>query len=159
TAAAVATAMFVRPGGWLFPFSVDCAIAVTALTWALLASESDPPRRDGVAGFCLLAVLLARVEMGLAGIAVLALHVLARREPLRLLRLAFFPAAAAAVVYGAASYGIPSARLVDDGWLRVLRPPEAFGNVYRAYAGLDAIGLRLAELALAGIVLVLIAAL
>ena len=158
TSAAVAAAFFLRPGGWMFPFSVDCAIAVAALTWALVAAAGVSPRRrapaDGLAGFCLLAALLARVEMGLAGVAILAAHVLlARREPLRLLRLAFFPLASGASVYGFASYGIPVERLVDDGWLVVIRPPEAFRSVYRAYAGLDAPGLRLAELLLAAAVL------
>jgi hypothetical protein len=154
TSAAVAAAFFVRPGGWMFPFSVDCAIAVAALTWAVVLIEHGGARWDGAAGFCLLAATVARVEMGLAGVAILGAHVLlARRAPLRLLRLAFFPIASAAIVYGMASYGIPFARLVEDGWLVVIHPPEAFRNVYRAYAGLDAPGLRFAELLLAAAVL------
>ena len=32
---AVAAAIFLRPGGWLFPFSFDAALAVAAMTWAL----------------------------------------------------------------------------------------------------------------------------
>jgi hypothetical protein len=160
TALAVAAAFFVRPGGWMFPFSVDCAIAVAALTWAVvLASGRGSRSWDGAAGFCLLAATFARVEMGIVGVAILAAHVLARREPLRLLRLAFFPLAAGAAAYATVSYGIPRERLVADGWLRVLDPPEAFRNVYRAYAGLDRPGLRMAELALAAVVLVLAAAL
>src|SRR5262249_14799008 len=87
TSAAVAAAFFLRPGRWMFPFSFDCAIAVAALSWALVASTA-PRRRgpaDGLAGFCLLAALLARVEMGLAGVAILAVHVvLTRPAPLRL---------------------------------------------------------------------------
>ena len=157
TSVAVAVAVFLHPGGWLFPFSFDCAIAVTALTWALALTARDRERSDGLAGFCLLAALLARVEIGLAGVAILALA--ARREPIRLLRLTLFPLTAGAVAYGAVSLGIPVDRLVSDGWLCVIDPPEAFRHVYRAYAGLDRIGLRSAELALAFIVLALIAAL
>ena len=157
TSVAVSVAVFLRPGGWLFPFSFDCAIAVAALTWALsLTHPREGPGRDGLAGFCLLAALLSRVELGVAGVAILAIAV--RREPIRLLRLAFFPLSAAAVAYGAASLGIPFERLAADGWLVVIRPPEAFRHVYRAYAGLDRIGLRSAELALALILLVLAAA-
>ncbi|HEY2797329.1 MAG TPA: hypothetical protein VGK26_05520 [Thermoanaerobaculia bacterium] len=158
TSLAVAAAFFQRPGGWMFPFSFDCAIAVAAMMGAVVLLLADRARWDGAAGFCLLAATLARVEMGLAGIAIVALHVLARREPLRLLRLAFFPVAASAAVYGAVSFGIPRDRLVADGWLRVLDPPEAFRNVYRAYAGLDRPGLRAAELALCVCVLALAAA-
>jgi hypothetical protein len=90
--------------------------------------------------------------MGVVGIAMVTVAVLAgRREPLRLLRLAFFPLAASAAAYGAISYGIPRERLIADGWLSVLSPPEAFVRVYRAYAGLDRLGLRFAELALAAV--------
>jgi hypothetical protein len=160
TSVAVATAFFVRPGGWMFPFSFDCAIAVAALTWAVVLIEHAAARWDGAAGFCLLAATLARVEMGLAGIVLVAVHVLlGRREPLRLLRLAFFPLAAAAAAYAVASFGIPRERLVADGWLRVLDPPPAYRNVYRAYAGLDRLPLRIAELALCACVLALAAAL
>lgn len=160
TSLAVSAAFFLRPGGWMFPFSFDCAIAVAALTWAVVFAGRDRARSDGAAGFCLLAATLARVEMGLAGVAIVTLAVLAgRREPLRLLRLAFFPLAASAAAYGAVSYGIPRERLIADGWLRVLSPPEAFVHVYRAYAGLDRLGLRFAELALAAVLLVLVAAL
>ena len=52
--------------------------------------------------------------------------------------------------------GLARERLVADGWLRVLDPPEAFRNVYRSYAGLDRIGLRVAELLLAALVLALV---
>lgn len=160
TSAAVAAAMFLRPGGWLFPFSLDTAIAVAALTWACVfqdRADSGPRSRGGAAGLCLAAALLARPEMGVAAVAVFAFT--ARREPLRLLRLAVFPLAAAAAVYGALSVGIGRERLVADGWLRVLDPPEAYRNVYRSYAGLDRIGLRIAELLLATLVLALGAAL
>ena len=88
--AAVAAAMFLRPGGWLFPFSLDTAIAVTALTWAcVLQDRAESEGRGGAAGLCLVAALLARPEMGIAAVAVFAFA--SRRQPLRLLRLAVFP--------------------------------------------------------------------
>ena len=158
TSGAVAAAMFLRPGGWLFPFSLDTAIVVAALTWACVFQDrSDPRGRDGVAGGLLAVALLARPEMGLAAMAVFAFA--ARREPARLLRLAVFPLAVAGAAYAALSAGLPRDRLVADGWLRFLDPPEAFANVYRSYAGLDRIGLRVAELLLAALVLALAATL
>jgi hypothetical protein len=155
TSAAVAAAVFLRPGGWLFPFSFDTAIAVAALTWALAFETGNADRRPGAAAFCLLVALLARLEMGLAGVAVLALSVW--REPVRLLRVAVFPLTAAAVAYGAFSLGLSRGDLVADGWLRLIDPPEAFQNVYRAYAGLDRVGLRSVELLLAAMVLLVVA--
>ncbi len=158
TSAAVAAAMFLRPGGWLFPFSLDTAIAVAALTWACVFQDRADAGGSGMrAGLCLAAALLARPEMGLAAVAVFAFA--ARREPRRLWRFAVFPLAAAAVAYGALSVGLAPERLVADGWLRVLDPPQAYRNVYRSYAGLDRIGLRVAELLLAALVLALCAAL
>ena len=156
TSLAVATAVFLRPGGWLFPFSLDTAIAVAALTAAVVqASRERSARLDLGAGLCLAAALLSRVEMGLAGVLVFALA--ARTAPRRLLRLAVLPLVVAALGYGAVSAGTPWDRLVADGWLRVIDPPAAFQNVYRAYAGLDRIPLRLAELALSAVILVLVA--
>lgn len=156
--AAVGAAMFLRPGGWLFPFSLDTAIAVAALTWALVFQDrGEAPGAGGRTGLCLAAALLARPEMGLAGVAVFALA--ARREPLRLLALAAFPLAAAAAAYGAFSVGVSRELLAADGWLRFLDPPEAYRNVYRSYAGLDRVGLRLSELSLVAVVLALAAAL
>ena len=70
-----------------------------------------------------------------------------------------FPLAAGAAAYAALSLGLGRERLVADGWLRFLDPPEAYRNVYRSYAGLDRIGLRVAELLLAALVLALCAAL
>jgi len=158
TSLAVACAVFLRPGGWMFPFSFDTAVAVAALTWALaLAARDDGPRADALAGACLLAALLARPELGVAGVAVLAFS--ARGSRRRLVSLGVAPIAAAASGYGLLSAGIPRERLIADGWLRVLAPPEAFQNVYRAYAGLDRPGLRAAELALAAILLALVAVL
>ncbi len=156
---AVAAAVFLRPGGWLFPFSFDAAIAVAAMTWALELAARGAPRSDALAGACLWAALCARLEMGLAAVAVLAFVVVHRREPRRLRRLALWPLAAAALAYVVVSAGIPLSTLEADGWLRLLDPPEAYRNVYRAYAGLDRPGLRLTELVLAGVVLLVVAAL
>ena len=151
---AVAAAYFLRPGGWMFPFSLDVAIAVAALTWSL---ELFLGGRDAAAGACVLAALLARPELAAAGLAVLAFS--GRREPRRLMRIGGIPILAAAAGYAAVSLGIPRSRLVADGWLRLLDPPEAFRNVYRAYAGLDRPGLRLVELVLAALVVAVGAAL
>ena len=156
---AVAAAVFLRPGGWLFPFSFDAALAVAAMTWALELAARGAPRSDALAGACLWAALCARLEMGLAAVAVLAFVVVHRREPRRLRRLALWPLAAAALAYVVVSAGIPLSTLEADGWLRLLDPPEAYRNVYRAYAGLDRPGLRLTELVLAGVVLLVVAAL
>ena len=156
---AVAAAVFLRPGGWLFPSSFDAAIAVAAMTWALELAARAAPRSDALAGACLWAALCARLEMGLAAVAVLAFVVVHRREPRRLRRLALWPLAAAALAYVLVSAGIPLSTLEADGWLRLLDPPEAYRNVYRAYAGLDRPGLRLTELVLAGVVLLVVAAL
>jgi hypothetical protein len=145
---AVAAAFFLRPGGWLFPFSLDVAIAVTALTAALaLGDREDSPRADAAAGVCVLAALLSRPELGLAGAVILAWG--ARTRPRRIVALCAAPILASAVGYAFLSIGAPLRSLVEDGWLRVLRPPSAFANVYRAYAGLDRPGLRLAEMGLA----------
>lgn len=158
TSTAIAAAVFLRPGGWLFPFSFDTAVAVAALTWALvLAARREPSRADIAAGACLLAALLSRPELGLAG--VLVLGAAARRRPRRLVPLGAAPLAAAAAGYAMLSVGIPRDRLIADGWLRLIAPPEAFQNVYRAYAGLDRAGLRTTELLLAAIVLALVGAL
>ncbi len=158
TSVAVAAAVFLRPGGWLFPFSFDAAIAVAALTWALvLAARPESTRADVAAGACLLAALLSRPELGLAGVLVFAAA--ARRSPRRLVALGAAPLAAAAAGYALLSAGIPRERLVADGWLRLIEPPAAFQNVYRAYAGLDRVGLRTAELLLAAIVLAVVGAL
>ena len=152
---AIAAAVFLRPGGWLFPFSFDAAIAVAALTAAVAGATREPEPADAAAGAGVLAALLARPEIGLVGMAALA--VAARRRPRRLVPLAVAPLAGAAAGYGMLSLGISRHTLVRDGWLAVLDPPVAFRNVYRAYAGLDRPALRLTELALAFVVIAVFA--
>ncbi|HLN57762.1 MAG TPA: hypothetical protein VK416_04330, partial [Thermoanaerobaculia bacterium] len=156
-ALAVALAFFLRPGGWLFPFSFDTAIAVAAVTWGLVFAAPGTRKGDLRTAFCLLAALLSRLELGLAAIVVLALE--ARARPRRLRLLALLPVAATALAYAGLSIGTPLPTLVSDGWLALLHPPEAFRNVYRTFAGLDRPGFRLVELALAAALLLLIAAL
>ncbi len=156
---AVAAAVFLRPGGWLFPFSFDAAIAVAAVTWALERAERGTRRADALAGAAVAAALLARLEIGLAAALVFVLALAHRGEARRRLRsLAVWPLAAAALGYAAVSAGVPFDVLAADGWLRLLDPPESFRNVYRAYAGLDRPGLRLTELLLAAVVLTVVAA-
>ncbi len=158
--AAVACAVFLRPGGWMFPFSFDAAIAVAALTWALELAARDTRRSDAFAGVALAAALLARVELGIAGVAVIVLTTLrpAATPRRRLVRLGLWPLGAAAAGYGAVSLGIPLSTLRTDGWLCVLDPPESTRHVYRVYAGLDRPGLRLTELLLCATILVVAAA-
>ncbi len=157
TGLAVALAYFLRPGGWLFPFSFDTAIAVAALTWALVLIGPETAASDLGAALCLAGALLSRPEIGFAGVLAAALE--ARKRPRRLKALLLLPLSCAVLAYAALSLGIPFATLVSDDWLALLRPPEAFRNVYRAYSGLDRPVLRLAELALAAILLLLVAAL
>jgi Dolichyl-phosphate-mannose-protein mannosyltransferase len=155
---AVALTAFLRPGGWLFPFSLDASIAVASLTWSLvLVTEEGTKRRDGAAGAFLAAALLCRIELGALG--VFAAMLAARRSPRRWLPLAAWPCLAAAVSYTIVSRGTSFSTLVGSGWLAVVKPPSAFRTVYRAYAGLDQPGLRLAELGLASIALLGIGAL
>jgi hypothetical protein len=157
-AAAVAAAFFLRPGGWMFPFSFDTAIAVAAILAALAilngggGERAGVSGRDGLAAACLIAALLARPELGAAGVAAAALDA---RRARRVLVVAGIPLAAGAAAYVLVSRGIPFETLVQDGWLAILRPPRAFQNVYRAYAGLDRPGFRTLELALAAILAVL----
>lgn len=146
----VALAAFLRPGGWLFPFSLDASIAVAALTWALVLSSGEAsPRGDRAAGVCIALALLARPELGVAGLAAVVLQ--ARGALRRWLPLAGWPLAAAGAGYAAVSWGVPISTLVNSGWLAFVHPPPAFAHVYRVYAGLDLPGERLEELALAAI--------
>ncbi len=154
---AVATAFFLRPGGWLFPFSFDTAMAVAGVTGALALVSTRARYRDAVAAGCLFAALLSRLEIGAAVTAIILWET--RRERTRWRVLAVLPLVLSGVVYLGLSLGQPVGRLVRDGWLALLNPPEAFRNVYRAYAGLDRPGLRLTELALVAILLALVAAL
>jgi hypothetical protein len=159
------TSFFLRPGGChLFPFSLDTSIAAAAAAGALLAVSGGGKRRDAAAGACVLAALMARPEMGLVvAAALVAQAMLAPGEPgpagRRLLLVAGAPAMLAALLYAAVSWGTPLATLRSEGWLALLGPPGSFRNIYRAYAGLDLPGVRLAELLLAAILLLLILAL
>jgi hypothetical protein len=161
TSLVVAVSFFLRPGGChLFPYSLDTSIAVAAVTGALLlASFGGTRARDLGAGLCLLAALLARPEIGLAGIGALAVERLfggdaaaKRRLPV----LALLPLAAAAAIYGAVSAGTPLAILQKEGWLTFLFLPPEFRSVYTSFAGMDRPALRAAELALALIALLAI---
>jgi hypothetical protein len=151
TALSVATAIFLRPGGWLFPFSFDTAIAVAALTGALLFVSRTNRWRTAAAAICLAAASLSRLEIGLVGVLALAWET--RRQRQRWPALVAAPLVLAALGYAFVSWGIPVERLIQDGWMALVRPPAAFQNVYRAYAGLDRPALRLTELALAAMLL------
>ncbi len=156
TSILVAVAFFQRPGGChLFPFSLDTAIAAASIAWAMLAASGcQSVRGDWIAAAAIAAALLARPEMGLAAAAALALE---RRRPGRLLVPVLLPLVAGGAIYGALSAGTPVETLRREGWLAFLGPPETFRNIYSSYAGLDRPALRLAELALAAVVLLLIA--
>lgn len=156
TALAVAVAFFLRPGGWMFPFSFDTAIAVAALAGALLFGQAKTRRGDIWVAALLTAALLSRVELGLAGVAAMVWET--RGERSRWPVIAGAPLAIAGAGYGLVSAGVSLDRLIRDGWLRVVKPPEAFQNVYRTYAGLDAPALRLAEMGLAVIAVLIIIA-
>lgn len=158
SALAVALPFFLRPGGWLCPFSVDTAIA-TACLFGLLALPraglpgDRSPATAALAALFLFAALVTRLEMGLVG--VIAAGIDGFRTPRRLSFVAGSACGSAAIVYLAASTGIPLETLIAHGWLALLRPPEAFRNVYRSFAGLDQPLVRIGELALAGILLLL----
>lgn len=157
----VAIAFFLRPGGChLFPFSLDTAIAVTAIAWALHWAGSGSRRAAWLAGAALAAALLSRPELGLAAVAAILLDRgrVSGGAP-RSTALAAAPLAFAAVAYALVSAGTPLRTLRAEGWLAFLKPPTEFRNVYAAYAGLDAPGLRLAEMLLAAAVLAVLAGL
>jgi len=157
TGAIVAVAWFLRPGGQLFPFSFDTSLAVAADAWALfLAAGRGDGKHDRIAAALIAVGLLSRPEMGLATLLILSWDAGWSR---RLWFLACLPLALAAPVYVAFSAGAPIASLRREGWLAIVGPPEAFRNVYAAYAGFDRPGLRLAELALAAVLLAVVAAL
>jgi hypothetical protein len=163
TAIVVATCFFLRPGGCqLFPYSLDTSLGVAAVTGALLfASPSTSPRRDALAALLLLAALLARPEIGLAGIGAIALERLLSGDAgsrRRLWITALFPIAAASAVYGAVSAATPLGTLKKEGWLTFLFLPREFKSVYTSFAGVDRPGLRAAELALTTIALLAISA-
>lgn len=158
TSLVVAVTFFLRPGGChLFPYSLDTSIAVAAATGALLLASADSSRRrDAGAAALLFAALLARPEIGLAGIGALAFERILGTDAngrRRLPSLALVPIGAAALVYAVASAGTPLAILKKEGWLTFLFVPPEFRSVYTSFAGVDRPALRGAELALALIAL------
>lgn len=161
-ALSVALFFFLRPGGChLFPYSLATSIAVTAATWILVLIGGPRPGPPWLIATSLLAALLARPETGLAASVAALLPVLGSvPRPDR--RLRFLSVAApigiAAAVYALFSAGTPLATLRQEGWLAFFSVPSEFRRVYSSFSGLDRPALRLAELALALIVLALAAA-
>ena len=154
----VAVCFFLRPGGChLFPYSLDTSLAVASVTGALLLASSGGSRsRDAGAAALLLAAVLARPELALAGIGALALERFFGRDSAakrRSLLLAAAPIGAGAAIYAAISRGVPLPILKKEGWLTFLFLPPEFRNVYTSFAGVDRPGLRGAELALAAFAL------
>ncbi len=159
TGLAVAAVFFLRQGGCsLFPYSLDTSVAVAAATWGLVLFRSQVRWFLGVP---VLAALLARPETGLAlaGVLVLAELLSGNPAPRRRPVAWMVPAlAVGAAVYVWFSLGTPLATLRREGWLAFVSVPDEFRNVYSSFSGLDQPSLRLAELALVGIVLALGAA-
>lgn len=156
TALAVALFFFLRPGGChLFPYSLDTSLAVAAATWTLVFAGGRQPRRLLLA-ISLLVAFLARVETGFAAAVVAMLPVLGHvsgSDRRRTLACVLAPAGIAAAVYALFSAGTPLATLRQEGWLAFFSLPSEFRRVYSTFSGLDRPGLRLAELALAAILL------
>jgi hypothetical protein len=156
TSLAVAVAFFLWPGGChFFPYSLSTAVAVTAATWSLVLA-ADPVRpRSAAVGACLFAALTSRPEIGLAAAALVILTVTSQSRR-RALLAAAGAVAAAALVYVAVSSGTSLPTLRKEGWLAFLSVPPEFRNVYLAFSGLDRPALRLAELALAMVLFVVL---
>ena len=161
TALAVALYFFLRPGGChLFPYSLDTSIAVAAATWSLVLAGGPRRRTSILLVISLLTALLARLETGIAAVVAAILPTLGPLpHPDRRGRFVsvLTSVAIAAAVYGLFSVGTPLATLRRGGWLIFLSLPSEFQRVYSSFSGLDRPGLRLAELALAAIVLSLTA--
>jgi hypothetical protein len=161
-ALAVALFFFLRPGGChLFPYSLSTSIAVAAAAWTLVLVGGPRPGPAWVIATSLLAALLARPETGLAASVAALLPALGpapRPDRRRRLLSVAAPIGIAAVVYAWISAGTPLATLRQEGWLAFLSVPSEFRRVYSSFSGLDRPALRLAELALALIVLALAAA-
>jgi hypothetical protein len=154
---AVALFFFLRPGGChLFPYSLDTAIAVAAAAWTLVLA----PTASRLLSVALLAALLSRPETGIAASLAALIPLLRAASPAdrgRRITLVLVPVVAAAAVYALFSIGTPLATLRQEGWLAFLFLPPEFRRVYGSYSGIDRPALRLAELALAAIVLALVA--
>jgi hypothetical protein len=159
TALAVGLFFFLRPGGChLFPYSLDTSVAVAAAMWALVLAGRPRPGRRIFLSISLLVALLARVETGIAvGVAAL-LPALSHRpgsDRRRGLALVLAPVVIAALAYALFSARTATATLRQEGWLTAFFLPLEFRRVYSSFSGLDRPGLRLAELALAVILIVL----
>lgn len=159
TALAVGLFFFLRPGGChLFPYSLDTSLAVAAATWALVLAGGARPGPRILLSISLLVALLARVETGIAAAVAALLPALSHRPGLdRRGRLASLlaPIGIAALLYALYSARTPTATLRQEGWLTAFFLPPEFRRVYSSFSGLDRPGLRLAELALAVILIVL----
>jgi hypothetical protein len=156
---AVGLFFFLRPGGChLFPYSLDTSIAVAATAWTLALAGATARATCWTLSASLLAALLSRPETGLA--AVVAALLPTGPEPIlpkRRFALVLAPVGVAGAVYAVLSLQTPIATLRREGWLAFLAVPSEFGRVYASFSGLDRPGLRLAELALAVILLALAA--
>jgi hypothetical protein len=162
TALAVALFFFLRPGGChLFPYSLDTSLAVAAAMWALVLAGGPRPGPRILLSISLLAALLARVETGIAAAVAALLPALSHRpasDRRRRLAWVLAPIGIAALVYALFSARTPTATLRQEGWLTAFFLPPEFRRVYSSFSGLDRPGFRLAELALAVILIVLAAA-
>lgn len=161
TALAVGLFFFLRPGGChLFPYSLDTSLAIAAATWTLVLAGGPRPGAPALIAISLLTALLSRPETGLAA-AVVAMwpSFAGARTTTPRARLApvLMPLGIAAAVYAWLSVGTRLETLRHEGWLAFLSVPSEFRLVYSSFSGLNRPGLRLAELALAVILLALAA--
>lgn len=160
TALVVGSFFFLRPGGChLFPYSLDTSLAVAASAWTLVLIGERRSHSSWLLATILLVVLLARPETGVAAAAAALLPTSSPR-PHRRRRLGAVLGAVgiSAAVYALCSLGTPLSTLRREGWLAFVFLPPEFRNVYSSFSGLDRPGLRLAELALALVMLALIVA-
>ncbi len=158
TALAVGLFFFLRPGGChLFPYSLDTSMAVAAAAWAVVLARKSGPGPSLALAASLLAALLARPEVGLAATFAVLLPMNRPGTEIRGRRViaALAPLGVAAAVYAAFSWKTPLETLRRQGWLAFLAVPSEFRRVYASFSGLDRPALRLAELALAGLLLLL----
>jgi hypothetical protein len=137
---------------------------VTAATWALLLAARPEGGRGAAVALCLFAAFASRPEIGLAAATIAVIAPAARGASARgvrfapgMLRAASAALAAAAAVYALVSGGTPLATLRQEGWLAFVSVPREFRSVYLSFSGLDRPALRLAELAIAVLLLLVLA--